>query len=693
MGNSGGECSSRAGPDADPDSDKSSDNGARQHSGNYVIGATSAELLGDEGPFAETKPGFSARQVQQQLAAEIDRCIDEDNILVGEAGTGVGKTYAYLVPAITCGKRVIISTGTRHLQDQLFHTDLPIVKRTLGHNPRTALLKGRSNYLCRARLERALQNPVLRNPDNSAQLAHIRNWAAQTKSGDISEVLEVPESAEIWSYVTSSDDFCSDHTSEEQGGCFVSKARKKAMDASLIVVNHHLFCADLALKEGDFGEILPDTEVVVIDEAHQLPDTAAVFFGRRLSSRQLFDLARDALAEFLADAPDVIEIRDRSAALEKAVRDFRLSLGVDARRDAWASVESQPGVQSSLDHLRDSLELLFEPLDVASVRGKGLESCRRRCLDQLEVLESYTDLRDEDYIHWFETYRTGFSLNLTPQTVAKPFSTALGQLNCSWIFTSATLAVNGSFEHFKSQLGIEDANEILLDSPFDYKKNAMLYLPANMPQPQEPAFNDAVLNVAKQVVTASRGRCFILFTSHRALAYVAAELKRDCQYPVLVQGQMPKRELVDAFQSMGNAVLLGTSSFWEGVDVRGHALSAVIIDRLPFASPGDPVLQARIKHLQNNGVNAFAEFQLPKAILTLKQGVGRLIRDVDDRGVLVICDPRLQTRDYGNIFLNSLPKMRIVQNPLSVDNFFANEKTQSTPRQNPDRDPHQDPAS
>ncbi len=650
-----------------------------------VIDATSAELLSDDGPFVQSKPGFKTRLEQQQLADEIDRCIAEDNILVGEAGTGVGKTFAYLVPVITCGKRVIISTGTRHLQDQLFHTDLPIVKRTLGRNPKTALLKGRSNYLCRSRLDRALQNPVLRNSESSSQLAKIRSWASQTKTGDISEVLEVPESSEIWSYITSSDDFCSDHSSEEQAGCFVNRARKKAMDATLIVVNHHLFCADLALKEGDFGEILPDTEVVVIDEAHQLPDTAAVFFGRRLSSRQLLDLARDSLAESLAEAPDVTEIRERSTRLEKAVRDFRLSLGVEARRDAWAEVESQQGVQSALDHLRDSLELLFEPLDVASVRGKGLESCRRRCLDQMEVLESYTDLRDQTYIHWFETYRTGFSLNLTPQTVAKPFSAALGQLKCSWVFTSATLAVNGNFDHFKSQLGIEDANEILLDSPFDYKKNAMLFLPANMPQPQEPAFNDAVLAVAKQVIVASSGRCFVLFTSHRALGYVAAELKRDCDYPILVQGQMPKRELVDAFQSMGNAVLLGTSSFWEGVDVRGHALSAVIIDRLPFASPGDPVLQARIKHLQNNGVNAFADFQLPKAILTLKQGVGRLIRDVDDRGVLVICDPRLQTRDYGNTFLNSLPSMRIVQNPLSVENFFASEDSQ-TPDSNAESD-------
>ncbi|OED42485.1 helicase [Chromatiales bacterium (ex Bugula neritina AB1)] len=636
-----------------------------------------AFVLGDHGPFADSKPGFRARTEQQQLATAIDTCIAESNILIGEAGTGVGKTFAYLVPALTCGKRVIISTGTRHLQDQLFHTDLPVVRRTLGRHPRVALLKGRANYVCKRRVERAMRNPALREPALSAQLAQIRNWSDQTSTGDISEVLDVPESSPVWGHVTSNDDFCSDHSPEDLGGCFVNKARKRAMDATIVVVNHHLFCADLALKEGSFGEILPDADVVVIDEAHQLPDTAAVFFGRRLSSRQLFDLARDSQAEFLTEAPDVTEIRDRSAALEKATRDFRLSLGIDQRRDAWAVVESKSAVSSALTHLQETLELLFEPLDIASVRGKGLESCRRRCLAHMEVLESYTDQRDEDYIHWFETYRTGFSLNLTPQNVAKPFSNALSQLKCSWVFTSATLAVNGSFEHFQNQLGIEDASEIQVDSPFDYKKNALLYLPANMPQPQQPGYDAAVLRVAAEVVDASEGRCFILFTSHRALELAAAEMRRSCRFPVLVQGQMPKRELVDAFQSMGNAVLLGTSSFWEGVDVRGSALSSVIIDKLPFASPGDPVLQARINGLKKNGINAFAEYQLPKAVLTLKQGVGRLIRDVNDRGVMVICDPRLQTKDYGSTFLNSLPGMRAVQKPHSVVQFFRQGDTAS----------------
>ena len=515
-----------------------------------------------------------------------------------------------------------------------------------------------------------MHNPALREPALSAQLAQIRKWASQTDTGDISEVLDVPESSPVWSYVTSSDDFCSDHNPEDIPGCFVTKARKRAMEATIVVVNHHLFCADLALKEGAFGEILPETDVVVIDEAHQLPDTAAIFFGRRLSSRQLFDLARDSHTEYLAEAPDVVEIKDRAEVLEKATRDFRLALGVKQRRDAWAVVESQASVTGALEHLQEALELLFEPLDVASVRGKGLESCRRRCLAHMEVLESYTDSRDESYIHWFETYRTGFSLNLTPQNVSEPFSSALAQLNCAWVFTSATLAVNSSFEHFQSQLGIKECNEIQVDSPFDYKKNAMLYLPANMPAPQDPGFDGAVLRIAQEVVSASKGRAFILFTSHRALEAAATEMRSSCGYPVLVQGQMPKRELVDAFQSMGNAVLLGTSSFWEGVDVRGSALSCVIIDRLPFASPGDPVLQARIQGLQKNGVNAFMDYQLPKAVLTLKQGVGRLIRDIDDRGVLVICDPRLQTKEYGNTFLSSLPDMRIVQRPERVERFF-----------------------
>ncbi len=632
---------------------------------------TVADILGNNGPFADSKQGFRERAEQQELATAIDKCIAEENILVAEAGTGVGKTFAYLVPALTCGKQVIISTGTRHLQDQLFHTDLPVVKQVLRRSPKTALLKGRANYLCQHRLFKALQNPAFREPKLARHLELIRNWSEQTRTGDVSEVMDVPEASPVWSYVTSSDDFCRDHEPDDLAGCFVSKARKRAMEADIVVVNHHLFCADLALKEGSFGEILPDTDVIIIDEAHQLPETAALFFGQRLSSRQLLDLARDSHAEYLSEAPDVSEIRDRSAALEKATRDFRLSLGLERQREAWAKVRELPGVTGALEHLQESLELLYEPLDAAAARGKGLDSCKRRCLAHLEVLEEYSNNRDENYVHWFETYRTGFSLNLTPQNVAKPFSSALSQLNCSWVFTSATLAVNGSFEHFESQLGIQETDELQVDSPFDYKKNAMLYLPANMPEPQSPMFDESVLAVAEHVVNASEGRCFVLFTSYRALEAAATFMRANCRYPVLVQGQMPKRELVEAFQSLGNAVLLGTSSFWEGVDVRGEALSCVIIDKLPFASPGDPVLQARIQGLQQNGVNAFMDFQLPKAVLALKQGVGRLIRDVDDRGVLVICDPRLQTKAYGNTFLDSLPSMRMVQRPESVEKFFA----------------------
>ncbi len=632
---------------------------------------TVADILGNNGPFADSRQGFRERAEQQQLATAIDQCIAEDNVLVAEAGTGVGKTFAYLVPALTCGKRVIVSTGTRHLQDQLFHTDLPVVRQVLRLSPKVALLKGRANYLCQHRLFKAQRNPALREPKLAKQLDIIRNWSEQTRTGDTAEVLDVPESSPVWSYVTSSDDICRDHEPDDLAGCFVSKARKRAMEADVVVVNHHLFCADLALKEGSFGEILPDAEVIIIDEAHQLPETAALFFGQRLSSRQLFDLARDCHTEYLTEAPDVSEIRDRSATLEKATRDFRLSLGLEQQREAWGKVEELAGVVPALEHLQESLEMLYEPLDAASARGKGLESCKRRCLIHLEVLENFANNRDEDYVHWFETYRTGFSLNLTPQNVAKPFSSALAQLNCAWVFTSATLAVNGSFEHFESQLGIEETNELQVDSPFDYKKNAMLYLPANMPEPQSPMFDESVLAVAEHVINASEGRCFALFTSYRALESAATFMRANCHYPVLVQGQMPKRELVEAFQSLGNAVLLGTSSFWEGVDVRGEALSCVIIDKLPFASPGDPVLQARIQGLQRNGVNAFMDFQLPKAVLALKQGVGRLIRDVDDRGLLVICDPRLQTKSYGNTFLDSLPGMRIVQRPESVEKFFA----------------------
>jgi len=633
------------------------------------------DVLGDDGPIARNLTGFAPRLEQQHLAEAIFSTFEEGSVLVGEAGTGTGKTFAYLVPALLSGQRIIISTGTRHLQDQLFYSDLPLVNRALATGVSTSLLKGRANYLCRHRLQRAMRHPALVDARHQQHLRVVADWARTTDTGDIAEVMAVPEDSMVWSFIVSNDEFCSKHEFEDLADCFIHKARKRAQESDIVVVNHHLLCADLALKEQGFGDLLPSANGFVIDEAHQLPDIAAQFFGRKLSSRQLLDLARDTVGEQLHEAPDMRDLRDLAQDLETGVRHFRLAFGVEPGRDAWINIRDTGSIDRELERLTILLGSLEETLaDVAS-RGKGLESCHKRAVTHAASLKQFVDNpKVGEYIHWYETYRTGFSLNMTPMTVANPFQKAMGAMTSSWVFTSATLAVGGDFSHFKSQLGLEDIRELQVDSPFDYRHNALLYLPEGLPEPQANGYTSAIVDMIKPVLEASKGRAFLLFTSYRAMNEAARLLEGNIDFPILLQGQMPKRELIEAFQSVGNSVLLGTSSFWEGVDVRGEALSLVVIDKLPFGSPGDPVMGARIDHMKQAGGNPFFEYQIPQAAIALKQGVGRLIRDVTDRGVLVLCDPRIRSRHYGEVFITSLPPMPITRDIDEVQNFYRRER-------------------
>jgi len=633
------------------------------------------DVLGDDGPIARHLTGFAPRLEQQHLAEAIFSTFEEGSVLVGEAGTGTGKTFAYLVPALLSGQRIIISTGTRHLQDQLFYSDLPLVNRALATGVSTSLLKGRANYLCRHRLQRAMRHPALVDARHQQHLRVVADWARTTDTGDIAEVMAVPEDSMVWSFIVSNDEFCSKHEFEDLADCFIHKARKRAQESDIVVVNHHLLCADLALKEQGFGDLLPSANGFVIDEAHQLPDIAAQFFGRKLSSRQLLDLARDTVGEQLHEAPDMRDLRDLAQDLETGVRHFRLAFGVEPGRDAWINIRDTGSIDRELERLTILLGSLEETLaDVAS-RGKGLESCHKRAVTHAASLKQFVDNpKVGEYIHWYETFRTGFSLNMTPMTVANPFQKAMGAMTSSWVFTSATLAVGGDFSHFKSQLGLEDIRELQVDSPFDYRHNALLYLPEGLPEPQANGYTSAIVDMIKPVLEASKGRAFLLFTSYRAMNEAARLLEGNIDFPILLQGQMPKRELIEAFQSVGNSVLLGTSSFWEGVDVRGEALSLVVIDKLPFGSPGDPVMGARIDHMKQAGGNPFFEYQIPQAAIALKQGVGRLIRDVTDRGVLVLCDPRIRSRHYGEVFITSLPPMPITRDIDEVQNFYRRER-------------------
>lgn len=644
--------------------------------GPLTFNQSAAEVLGSEGPFAELLTGFAPREQQQQLAEAVELALSDDSILIGEAGTGVGKTFAYLVPALLSGLRIIISTGTRHLQDQLFEKDLPLVRKALSVDVRAAILKGRANYLCKHRLDNARGNPLLmRDRTMMKQLEVIVAWSHRTTTGDKSEVTEIPEDASIWGYVTSSPDFCAGHEHHELEDCFTYIARREAQEADIVVVNHHLFFADLALKKEGFGEVLPSANAFILDEAHQIPGVASQFFGQRFSSRQLEELARDSINAQIEEASDMIEIRDAAAELEKASRNLRLAMGTSQRRAPWSSIEHDEKVQQALAQAQSAYSELLPLLETGSVRGKSLESCFKRCEAQMALLSLFSSEIDEEKIYWFETYRNGYSLNLTPLDVAEPFRHSMSAYRAAWIFTSATLSVDGSFAHFKKNLGLDETelHECQLDSPFDYENNALIYLPKGLPEPREQSYTLKVLESALPIINACQGRTFLLFTSYRALNEAADWLETNCDFPLLVQGDMPKQELMTEFVKMGNAVLLGTASFWEGVDVRGDALSCVIIDKLPFSSPGDPIVQARIEALRKRGGNPFFDYQLPHAAITLKQGVGRLIRDINDRGILMLCDPRLLGKSYGRLFLRSLPKMPQTREQAAAEQFFLQE--------------------
>ncbi len=628
------------------------------------------EILGDGGLLAARLAGFRHRPQQQAMSAAVYRTIAGSGILICEAGTGTGKTFAYLVPALASGRKVIVSTGTRNLQDQLFHRDIPVIRAALGQPVRVALLKGRANYLCRHRLDLALQKQSSQRPEVRRDLFRVDAWSAATRSGDIAE-LALPEDAPVWPVVTSTADNCLGQTCPSLGSCHLLEARRRAQEADMVVINHHLLCADMALREEGFGEVLPGADCVIVDEAHQLPEVAAAFFGLTVSSRQVLELARDTADEYMREAGDMPEIPAMLERLRPAVHRMRGALGGQDRRAAWQEIERSPERQDALSALEQEIAELAAALDAVSGRGKGLDHCLLRAKVLRTALQALSGADDDAKVRWLEVRGQGFRLNQTPLDVADIFRAYRARHACAWVFTSATLAVSGSFEHFARQVGADDAaGTACWDSPFDYPRQALLFVPRGMPDPADSGFGARVAELARALIETSRGRTFLLFTSHRALREAAMLLDSRIEYPMLVQGSAPRAELIERFRSLGNAVLLGTSSFWEGVDVRGDALSCVVIDRLPFASPADPILQARLDALRRKGDNPFRDYQLPQAVIALKQGAGRLIRDAADRGVLVVCDPRLLGRGYGKVFLDSLPPMLRTREIDDVRAFF-----------------------
>jgi len=625
-----------------------------------------------DGALASTVKGFTLRPQQVEMARAIHDAMTRTGVLVAEAGTGTGKTFAYLVPALLAGGKVIISTGTKTLQDQLFDRDLPAVRAALAAGASAALLKGRANYVCLYRLRRAMEQGQFGSREEISQLHHIQRFAAVSPTGDRADLADVPEDAPVWAHATSTRDNCLGQACPDYGDCFVMRARRNALAADVVVINHHLFFADVVLRDEGVSELLPACNTVVFDEAHQLPETARLFFGETVSSTQLVDLARDARAELRAAGGASPELERLAARLDKAARDLRLVLGDTAARLAWDQALRLTGFADSLQAVQNALRSLRGPLEAQAERSEGIAACARRAGAAFSLLARMRESGPADEVRWVEVFAHAVRLHATPLSPAELFSRQMEDHPRAWIFTSATLAVGEEFGHFTRELGLGEAAVRRWASPFDFARQALLYLPRGLPaDPNDPAYTDAVLDAAAPVLEASGGRAFLLFTTLRALRRAHERLRGILPYPLLVQGTGSRSELLARFRALGNAVLLGAQSFWEGVDVRGEALSVVVIDKLPFAPPDDPVLAARIEATRARGGNPFTELQLPQAVLSLKQGAGRLIRDETDRGVLMLCDPRLSAKAYGRQILKSLPPMKITRELAEVRSFLG----------------------
>lgn len=631
----------------------------------------SAAILDADGPFSETLDSFAPRQAQIRMAEAVEETLSSVGSLVVEAGTGIGKTLAYLVPAMLCGERVIISTGTKTLQDQLFFRDLPMVKETLGVSLKATLLKGRGNYLCLHRMMIARTEGRLPSRDAVLELESVKEWSARTEDGDLSIADVVTDESGLMPFVTSTPDNCLGGECPQFEDCFVARARNKAQDADIVVVNHHLLFADMAIKQSGFGEVLPGAAAFIIDEAHQAPETATRFFSVSITARQVRDLCRDFLAESAEVSGAMGMLREPVSDCLQKLKEMQLAVAERMpERGSWDDLVLDEGVRAALQSLDNAIITLASSTGQLEGSARGMDGCIERLAELQARFDRFDSEQAAEEVRWYERRGQGFALHITPLEVSAVFNDFREKAEAAWIFTSATLSVKNNFSHFTDRMGLDGAKTLQLDSPFDYENNALMWLPDQVPEPRDMDFVPALLDQVVPVLKASGGRAFLLFTSHRSLRKAAELLADRVNYPLFVQGSQPRSLLLEQFRDSGQGVLLGSASFWEGVDVIGDALSLVVIDKLPFAAPDDPVMEARSNALRRAGGNPFTQLYLPQAVIALKQGAGRLIRDVTDRGVLVVCDPRIRTKSYGRVFLESLPPMKQAASRTEVEQFF-----------------------
>jgi ATP-dependent DNA helicase DinG len=633
-------------------------------------------ILGVNGPFAQRVAGYRFRAGQVALAEQVQKAIETRQVVVAEAGTGTGKTWAYLVPAILSGSKVLVSTGTRTLQDQLFSKDLPLVREILQVPLVSAILKGRGNYVCHLHLERLQQDPDgLKNRSEVVWLRQIRQFAASSSSGDRAELASIPEDADLWNRVTSTRENCLGQECPHVRDCFVYKARRQAQDADLVVINHALFMADAALKEEGVSDLLPESDVVVFDEAHQLPAVATRFLGQTLSTGQVQDLARQAEAVGLAQAREAVKWTELAGRLTQSIKDWRLSCDwVDAtsnRRATPAELRALPQAVLSLSVLQDALRDMAQALLKHEERHPDLAALARTALSYEERLAHWSEQikapalpgsKASQQVFWMEVTTQHVRFNAAPLSITEAFSRERQGLQ-AWVFVSATLSVRGEFGHFIDRLGLHNPITHSESSPFDYASQACLCVPKVLPEVNHPDYAVAFATWLFPVIQASQGAALVLCTTLRAVEKMG-EAFRDLyeehglDWPILQQGRQPRRALLEQFRELDRPVLIGSASFWEGIDVVGEKLTVVAIDKLPFAPPDDPILEARLDACRQRGGNPFTEFQIPEAAIALKQGAGRLIRSEQDWGVLLVGDRRLVDKPYGKLLWQGLPAFK-----------------------------------